>query len=159
MPKDCHQQRWWCKEQQPHLILQLPWLLQHASITPIHNTKNSANKPSKQTERAYAWAINPTVYYDQDGINEKVSPKISTGTYGDNHAEDEFSWAAAEMYLTTKENAYLEQAKLFAPTRFSIPTWGQVEGSDCSVAKTRNLEHPKDKFPIEAIKESLKEGQ
>ena len=134
------------------------------SILNIYNAYPQYQKFCQQAiqaaERAYAWAVkNPTVYYDQDGINEKFSPKISTGTYGDYHAEDEFFWAATEMYLTTKENAYLEQAKQFAPTRFSIPTWGQVEGLGLLQWLNQDiLSTPeKDKFPIEAIKESLKE--
>ena len=70
----------------------------------------------------------PTVYYDQDGNNKKFSPAIHTGGYGDNHTEDEFFWAATELYLTTSETSYLEQAKQFVPDEFSIPSWGNVAG-------------------------------
>lgn len=70
----------------------------------------------------------PTVYYDQDGNNKKFSPAIHTGGYGDNHTEDEFFWAATELYFTTSETSYLEQAKQFVPDEFSIPSWGNVAG-------------------------------
>lgn len=161
MPKDCHQQRYVV---QKSTAATLDFAATMALSARIYNAYPQYQKFCQQAiqaaERAYAWAAkNPTVYYDQDGINEKFSPKISTGTYGDNHAEDEFFWAATEMYLTTKENAYLEQAKQFAPTRFSIPSWGQVEGLGLLQWLNQDiLSTPeKDKFPIEAIKESLKE--
>ena len=80
-------------------------------------------------ERAYAWAVkNPTVLYDQPGNNEKYEPKIQTGMYDDKYTADEFFWAATELYLTTHEQGYLEQARQFLPQQFSLPTWGDVAG-------------------------------
>ena len=80
-------------------------------------------------ERAYAWAVkNPTVLYDQPGNNEKYQPKIQTGMYDDKYTADEFFWAATELYLTTHEQGYLEQARQFLPQQFSLPTWGDVAG-------------------------------
>ena len=80
-------------------------------------------------ERAYAWAVkNPTVLYDQPGNNEKYEPKIQTGMYDDKYTADEFFWAATELYLTTHEQGYLEQARQFLPQQFSLPTWGNVAG-------------------------------
>ena len=61
-------------------------------------------------------------------MNEKYEPKVFTGAYGDNNAEDEFFWAATELFLATGQNAYLEQAKQFAPKDYSVPTWGNVAG-------------------------------
>ena len=80
-------------------------------------------------QRAYAWAVRfPKNYYTQQDNNSKYDPDVNTGTYDDNDADDEFFWAATEMYLTTGEQGYLEQARAFAPKQFTLPTWGNVAG-------------------------------
>lgn len=70
---------------------------------------------------AWAWArANPQVVY-------KNPPDVRTGEYGDARLDDEFAWAAAELYLTTGEAAYRDALKLQAqPIR--IPGWGDVVG-------------------------------
>lgn len=161
MPKDCHQQRYVV---QKSTAATLDFAATMALAARIYKSYPQYNKFCQEAiqaaERAYAWAVkNPTVYYDQDSINEKFSPKIATGTYGDSHAEDEVFWAATEMYLTTKENAYLEQAKQFAPSRFSIPTWGQVEGLGLLQWLNQGILNTPEAslFPMKNIKESLKQ--
>lgn len=78
-------------------------------------------------EKAYQWAKkNPEVMYDQNKINEQFDPKISTGTYDDHSALDEFFWAATELYLTTGKKAYLADAKKYAPKDFVLPVWGDL---------------------------------
>lgn len=80
-------------------------------------------------QRAYAWAVRfPKNYYTQQDNNSKYDPDVNTGTYDDNDADDEFFWAATEMYLTIGEQGYLEQARAFAPKQFTLPTWGNVAG-------------------------------
>lgn len=80
-------------------------------------------------EKAYKWAVkNPDVMYDQDKNNEQFEPKIFTGTYGDTNATDEFFWAATELYLTTGKDAYLKDAKKYAPQSFVLPVWGDLGG-------------------------------
>jgi endoglucanase len=51
--------------------------------------------------RAYNWAqVNPKALYKQ--------PRdIKTGAYDDENAEDEFAWAAAELFITVKDESYL----------------------------------------------------
>ncbi|RYE15806.1 MAG: cellulase, partial [Sphingobacteriales bacterium] len=50
---------------------------------------------------AWHWAIaNPGVAYDQNLMNTKFKPAVVTGDYGDNYFADEFTWAAAELYIT-----------------------------------------------------------
>lgn len=102
----------------------------------------------------------PTVYYDQDGNNKKFSPAIHTGGYGDNHTEDEFFWAATELYFTTSETSYLEQAKQFVPDEFSIPSWGNVAGLGIFQWVNQELLGTPDagKLPMKEIKESLKKN-
>lgn len=69
---------------------------------------------------AYQWAkANPAIYYVQPS-------DISTGAYGDNNAADEFAWAAAELYITTKDNAYYTDLNASSVTA-DIPAWGNVK--------------------------------
>lgn len=77
--------------------------------------------------RAWGWAKqNPNALYDQDAINRQFDPDISTGTYGDRDASDEWIWAAAELYLTTKDDAYYTAVNLFPDTKTPLPSWAQV---------------------------------
>lgn len=81
MPKDCHQQRYVV---QKSTAATLDFAATMALAARIYNAYPQYQKFCQQAiqaaERAYAWAVkNPTGYYDQDGINEKFSPKISTG--------------------------------------------------------------------------------
>ncbi|MFT7559014.1 MAG: endoglucanase [Flavobacteriales bacterium] len=49
---------------------------------------------------AYSWALNnPDVTYSQDS-------RVSTGTYSDQSVNDEFMWAAAELYILTGESGF-----------------------------------------------------
>ena len=69
---------------------------------------------------AWAWAkANPAIYYDQPA-------DISTGGYGDMDATDEFAWAAAELYITTKDNAYYTALNPTSVTA-DVPSWGGVK--------------------------------
>ncbi|WP_338771041.1 glycoside hydrolase family 9 protein [Massilia sp. METH4] len=70
---------------------------------------------------AWQWArANPGVYYQQ--------PKdVATGEYGDKDVSDEFGWAAAELFITTKDPAYYGAMK--APAlKATVPSWAQVDG-------------------------------
>lgn len=74
-------------------------------------------------EKAWAWAVkNPAVYYDQQQLNQRFDPDISTGGYGDKDVRDEFMWAAAELFITTKKDIY--KPDLQTPMR--LPSWSQV---------------------------------
>lgn len=70
---------------------------------------------------AWRWAqANPAVVF-------KNPPDVHTGEYGDDKLGDEFAWAAAELYLTTREPAYREALALERqPIR--VPGWGDVAG-------------------------------
>lgn len=113
-------------------------------------------------ERAYAWAVkNPNVLYDQPGNNEKYEPDVFTGMYDDTKTGDEFFWAATELYLTTRQNSYLAQAKLFMPAKYVMPTWGDVSGLGVhqwlnqEILKTRDAQTMS--VYINKVKESLQE--
>jgi endoglucanase len=78
-------------------------------------------KMIKASERAWAWAkANPAIYYQQPD-------DIKTGAYGDNNVSDEFAWAAAELYITTKNDDYY---RALNPTQVlnSVPAWADVKG-------------------------------
>ena len=69
---------------------------------------------------AWAWAkANPAVYYAQPA-------DIQTGAYGDNNVSDEFFWAAAELYIATKDDSYYS-AMNAAGTSADVPGWGGVK--------------------------------
>ena len=75
-------------------------------------------------ERAYQWATaNPTAFYRQEQLKD---PAVTTGTYSDMNARDEFFWAATALYRLTGKLHYLNDARQYQPERFTTPTWGNV---------------------------------
>ena len=79
--------------------------------------------------RAYAWAEqHPEVYYDQPKMNEEFQPAITTGAYDDFDVSDEFYWAATELYLLTKDEAYKSKIKNQKSkiSEFLPAVWGNV---------------------------------
>jgi endoglucanase len=81
----------------------------------------------KAAADAWTWAsAHPAVYYDQEALNRQFSPAISTGTYGDNNASDEFVWAAIELYLTTGQAMYEKLLDTLSVTSVPVPSWSQV---------------------------------
>lgn len=160
MPEDCKQQRYVV---QKTTTAALDFAATMALAARIYQRfpefQSFCRQAIESAEKAYAWAVkHPTVYYDQDGNNKKFSPAIHTGGYGDNHTEDEFFWAATELYFTTSETSYLEQAKQFVPDEFSIPSWGNVAGLGIFQWVNQELLGTPDagKLPMKEIKESLK---
>ncbi len=75
-------------------------------------------------ERAYQWAkANPTAFYRQEQLS---NPAVTTGTYGDGNAADEFFWAASALYRLTGKQSYLDDAHHYMPGRCTTPSWGNV---------------------------------
>ena len=71
------------------------------------------------SKRAWDWAkAHPDVIYRQPA-------DIHTGGYDDNQLTDEFSWAAAELYISTREDGYWHALRQTAP-RIEIPGWSSV---------------------------------
>lgn len=73
------------------------------------------------SKAAWQWAqSHPAVYYRQ--------PKdIRTGEYGDTDVSDEFAWAAAELYISTGDDAYYKAMR--APSvQATVPSWSDVRG-------------------------------
>lgn len=84
-------------------------------------------KALRAAERAYAWAEkHPEAYYDQDALNQQYDPDVTTGTYGDKDASDEFFWAASELYYTTGKQSYLIKAVKSSPRSYTLPSWANT---------------------------------
>lgn len=70
-------------------------------------------------ESAWQWAqANPAVTYEQPD-------DIKTGGYGDSQLDDEFFWAAAELYITTNNDSYYTAANA-KDMSINVPSWGDV---------------------------------
>lgn len=70
-------------------------------------------------EAAWRWArANPAVVYRQP-------PDVQTGAYGDRRLNDEFAWAAAELFLLTGDAAYLREFRE-AAAALLVPSWSDV---------------------------------
>ncbi len=81
----------------------------------------------KAAVMAWQWAVqNPAAIYDQNGMNKKFQPAVTTGAYGDNNVKDEWAWAAAEMYVTTKDEKYYAVFHQHFADSLSLPTWRNV---------------------------------
>lgn len=75
---------------------------------------------------AWNWARqNPDVLYRQNEMNEQFEPDVVTGAYGDGNVEDEFDWAAMELYVTTSADSFLTSVDALEG-EFSTPSWGSV---------------------------------
>lgn len=81
----------------------------------------------KAAETAWQWAEkHPALLYDQPAMNKQYQPAISTGAYGDNDVRDEWSWAAAEMFATTKDEKYYTVFRRHLEDSVHLPTWRNV---------------------------------
>lgn len=79
------------------------------------------------SKNAWLWAkANPDKLYNQDEMNKSFDPDIKTGAYGDRSSGDELVWAAAELWISTKDDKYLEAIELFQEETMPLPSWAQV---------------------------------
>ncbi len=75
---------------------------------------------------AWRWARkNPNMRYNQSAMNAAYNPDIVTGEYGDSNFGDEFQWAAAELFITTKADSFIVARNPLAGS-FNVPWWGGV---------------------------------
>jgi endoglucanase len=81
----------------------------------------------RASTRAWDWAqAHPSALYQQEAMNKQFGPAIKTGTYGDDNVQDEFIWAAAELYVTTKKDSYYQAVNMYPDEQTPLPSWGQV---------------------------------
>ncbi|HNP21753.1 MAG TPA: glycoside hydrolase family 9 protein [Panacibacter sp.] len=82
----------------------------------------------KASVYAWQWALqHPAVVYAQEELNKKFVPKISTGAYGDSHFEDEWFWAASELYTSTGDEQYYQTVAERLNDHMSLPSWSHVQ--------------------------------
>ena len=141
-PTECKQQRY-MTQKSTCATLDLAAIMAKCSRLYANNTDYPGVdvRALNAAKMAYEWAKkNPTLYYEQDELNKKYEPKVSTGTYGDGKATDEFFWAAVELYLATGEKQYLDDAVKYAPKQFGTPSWGDVAAlGTYALATAKNL--------------------
>lgn len=89
------------------------------------------------SRRAWDWArANPAVVYRQPA-------DIHTGGYDDAQLDDEFNWAAAELYITTRDDRFW-QAMRPPADKPEVPGWATVEAlAWVSLAQHRTTLSPK----------------
>jgi endoglucanase len=77
---------------------------------------------------AWDWAVkNPAIEYNQNTINKMMyKPAITTGGYGDKVFADEWFWASAELYTTTKDETYYKFIAKNINTPLTLPSWSNV---------------------------------
>ncbi len=80
------------------------------------------------SKKAWNWSLaNTNKLYEQDKMNQIFKPAITTGSYGDNNVNDEWVWASAELYITTKEKKFATSFKKYnANYKVSLPSWNNV---------------------------------
>lgn len=130
-PADCHQKRYVV---QKTTAASLDFAASMAMASRCYAEYEStfpgfAKTAIEQAEKAYAWAkANPNIPYNQNEMNKKYDPDVTTGAYDDQHFEDEFFWAATELYFTTGKAQYREDALKYLPSRYTPASWGNVYG-------------------------------
>ena len=81
----------------------------------------------KASANAWYWALkHPSVEYDQARLNKEYKPAINTGAYGDKKLEDEWTWAATEMFVTSKNKMYFEVIEQNINDSVTLPSWNNV---------------------------------
>lgn len=128
-PTDCKQQRYVVKKSVTATLDFAAAMAQASRLfAPYEKDYPGFSKRAiAAAEKAYLWAEkNPEAYYEQDELNKEYQPAVTTGAYGDNHADDEFFWAATELYLTTGKASYREVATKKVPEAFHTPGWPSV---------------------------------
>ena len=76
---------------------------------------------------AWRWArAHPDSLYDQNRLNAATTPRIVTGAYGDRQLGDERRWAAAELWLATKQDSFLVAANMEGEDAVDVPSWSSV---------------------------------
>jgi endoglucanase len=129
MPVDCKQKRYVVQKTVTGTLDFAAVMAQAARIYKDNaDYPGFSDKAAGAAMKAYEWAKqNPTAFYHQDEMNKHYSPAITTGGYGDEHADDEWFWAATELYILTGEKKFMDDVERLFPKQMTVPSWGQVE--------------------------------
>jgi endoglucanase len=104
-------------------------VMAHASLLVRHyphELPGLADTLTRAALAAWRWGrLHPDSVYDQERLNAKHTPPITTGAYGDTHLDDERRWAAAELAIATKQDSFLVAVPPFVAAA-DVPTWSSV---------------------------------
>jgi len=99
------------------------------------------------SKAAWAWAAaHPATPYHQPA-------DVHTGGYGDDKFDDEFKWAAAELYVSTRDDSFLK-AMLSRQVKVDLPGWGSV-GTLGWISLVQHRDHLTPAADRAAIEQSL----
>ena len=104
-------------------------MAQAARVYKSHNKElpGLADSCLSASRYAWKWAVgNPDVRYDQEQLNKRFSPQITTGAYGDRRLRDEWLWAAAELFATTAHKAFFDAIIKHRSDPVVLPSWADV---------------------------------
>jgi endoglucanase len=97
-----------------------------AMTSRVYRKYNSqlADSALSMATKAWDWAKkNPNVVFKNPSASGGY-PGVSTGEYSDSGFDDEFTWAATELYITTKEANYYNEINF--EVSFGVPGWPTV---------------------------------
>jgi endoglucanase len=81
----------------------------------------------RASAKAWFWALkNPYVEYDQVQLDKRYKPAVVTNAYSDEHLDDEWMWAATEMFITSKNEMYFDVMKQNIGDGATLPSWNNV---------------------------------
>ena len=111
----------------------------------------------RASKQAWQWAqAHPKVYYLQEELNKQFAPPIKTGGYGDQNVQDEFAWAAAELFVTTREPGYYQAFQPALQRPVTIAGWGQVQAlAFYSLARFRTQLPPSAQADLKVVSQRL----
>ncbi len=102
----------------------------HASLVVRHYPRQLpglADSLVREAAAAWNWARqHPDSTYDQERLNAHYRPPIHTGAYGDADVRDEVRWAAAELYLATRQDSFYVAAAATQGGPAALPSWNSV---------------------------------
>ena len=81
----------------------------------------------KASANAWFWALKyPNVQYNQEILDKKYKPAVNTCSYSDDHLDDEWMWAATEMFVTSKNKIYFDVIEQNIDDSVNLPSWNNV---------------------------------
>lgn len=125
MPHEATNQRFVVKKNTP-ATLDFAGMMAQAARVYRPFLPEFADSALQAAKLAWEWAEeHPEVFYRQRQMNEEYDPDIITGAYGDRDASDERFWAGAELFITSNESKYYDEAG-WKETEVDVPSWGNV---------------------------------
>jgi len=81
----------------------------------------------RASAKAWFWALkNPNVAYDQEKLDRQYKPAVTTSAFSDGELDDEWMWAATEMFVTSKNRMYFDVMEQNIDDSVSLPSWNNV---------------------------------